>query len=81
MTGGVVQAVLARSVTFLRSIGVVSGPASFPVCLFTPRLRLAQARAQRLSAEGPAEVGFEAQVDQGVIKSGGFGKHSRCGKR
>lgn len=77
----VVQAEPASPVTLVRSVGSVSGMAGFHVRVFRPRLRPAQARAQRPSAKGPAEVGLEAQVDQGVVKGGGFGKHSRHGKR
>lgn len=80
VTRSVVQAVPASSLACVMSIGGVSGMTIFLVRVFPHHLRLAQAWAQRPSAKGPAEVWFEAQGDQGVIKGGGFSKHSRCGK-
>lgn len=80
VTRCVVQAGPASSLAFLKSTRVVSGMEVFLICVFPPRLRPAQTRAHGPSAKGPAEVGLEAQVDQRVVKGGGFGKHRRHGE-
>lgn len=65
----VVQAGPARPAASPRSAGALSG------------VFLVSAFPRRLSAKGPAKVGLEAQVDQRVVKSGGFGERRRGRER